>query len=174
MIDYLRKILAGQFEAALAMLHNCIVHCPAEHWEAKIASLSLRQVAYHTLFFTEYYLSPGEEAFSLRKLHERGGDERLSEASAGLSLEETLDFLRFCRAKALETFAGETEQSLQAPARFARRDFSRGELHLYSLRHIQHHTGQLSAAIRRLNPDVQNSPDLPWIGSGWRDANGKQ
>lgn len=27
---------------------------------------------------------------------------------------------------------------------------ARGELHLYNLRHVQHHTGQLSAYLRRI------------------------
>src|ERR687884_626066 len=60
MIEYVRTILTGQFEAALCMLNQCVRACPPEHWEGKIANNTFRQVAYHTLFYVELYLSPGE------------------------------------------------------------------------------------------------------------------
>jgi uncharacterized damage-inducible protein DinB len=68
----------------------------------------------------------------------------------------------------LETIAAETLQSLQAPSGFEWIKFSRGELHLYNIRHLQHHAGQLSACLRRLNPSLRDRNSLPWIGSGWR------
>ncbi len=167
MIDYLKAVLAGQFEAALAMLHDCIEACPPEHWEGMIASISFRQVAYHTLFFVDAYLSANEDAFTLRELHVRGGDEREPWPSVGLSKPDTLAYLKICRAKLAETLAGETQASLQGPSGFARRKFSRGELYIYNLRHVQHHTGQLSAYLRRLGAEFQSREMLPWIGSGW-------
>ena len=66
MIDYLREILRGQYGASLAMLTDCIATCDEKHWEGKIANGSFRYVAYHTLFFPDLYLTPGEEAFQLR------------------------------------------------------------------------------------------------------------
>ena len=56
----------------------------------------------------------------------------------------------------------ETEGSLGGPSGFARRAFSRLEMHLYNLRHIQHHTGQLSAFLRRAGVDTR------WVGAGRR------
>ena len=100
MIEYLRAILTGQFEASLCMLNQCVRKCPPEHWEGKIANDTFRQVAYHTLFFVDLYLSPGEETFELRELHHRGGDERSSTAaSAGLSRDETLSYVAICRQR---------------------------------------------------------------------------
>ncbi|HLJ12655.1 MAG TPA: DinB family protein [Planctomycetaceae bacterium] len=165
MIEYLKTILTGQFEAALCMLNDCVRKCPQEHWEGKIANDTFRQVAYHTLFFVDLYLSPGEAAFQLRDCHRRGGDERSStEVSSGLSREETLSYLAICRQKALETLASETPESLQRESGFSWLPFSRGELHLYNIRHVQHHTGQLSAYLRRL---VQDS-ERWWVKTGWR------
>jgi hypothetical protein len=87
---------------------------PEQHWEGKIANFTLQQVAYHTLFFVDLYLSPSETAFELRDLHRRGGDERLSTAAAGLPRDETFSYLAICRQKAVETLAAETMESLQA------------------------------------------------------------
>lgn len=38
MTEYFKQILTSQFEASLAMLNQCIEHCPQQHWEGKIAS----------------------------------------------------------------------------------------------------------------------------------------
>jgi hypothetical protein len=165
MIDYLKTILTGQFEAALCMLNDCIRKCPPEHWEGKIANDTFRQITYHTLFFVDLYLSPNEAAFTLRELHERGGDERSNtKASTGLTKEESLAYLAICREKALATLTAETPESLQRESGFSWIPFSRGELHLSNLRHVQHHTGQLSAYLRRIVEDGERW----WVKTGWR------
>jgi hypothetical protein len=169
MIEYVKTILTGQFEAALCMMDHCIRACPPEHWEGKIANGTFRWVAYHTLFWVDLYLSPGDEdAFVLRDFHHRGGDERENTASPGLSKDETLAYVPICRQKVLETLAAETAESLQGPCGFSCRKITRGELHVYNLRHVQHHTGQLSAYLRRVDPALSDPKALPWIGTGWR------
>lgn len=169
MIEYFKTIVTGQFEAALCMMHQCIRACPPEHWEGKIANGTFRWVAYHTLFWVDLYLSPGgEKDFELRDLHHRGGDERLPRAMPGLSKDETLVYAEICRRKMLDTLAAETAESLQAPCGISSRKLTRGELHLYNLRHVQHHAGQLSAYLRRVDPALSDRKALPWIGTGWR------
>ena len=165
MIEYFRQVLQGQYGASLAMLTDCIRACDEKHWEGKIASVSARVVAYHTLFFTDYYLSPGEDAFELRELHARGGDEREDAISPGLSRDECLAYAEICREKVGVALARETAESLRAPCGFGRRKYSRGELHVYNIRHIQHHTGSLGAYLRRVDPERITHDSLRWIGS---------
>ena len=100
----------------------------------------------------------------MRECHQRGGDERLPTVSAGLSKDETLAYLAVCRKMAVETLAAETESSLERVSGFPRQQFSRGELHVYSIRHVQHHTGQLSAFLRRIINDTGSW----WVKTGWR------
>jgi uncharacterized damage-inducible protein DinB len=150
------------------MMHHCIDACPPEHWEGKIANSTFRQVAYHTLFFVDLYLSPSEDSFQLRDLHQHGGDERGPTVSLGLSQPQTLSYLSICREKAIQTLTSETADSLQGPSGFSYRKFSRGELHIYNIRHIQHHTGQFSAFLRRVEPTLTDYKLLPWVGSGWK------
>jgi uncharacterized damage-inducible protein DinB len=167
MSEYIKQILKGQFEASLSMLKQCLAACPEEHWEGKIANGTFRWVAYHTLFFVDFYLSPNEKGFTLRELHERGGNELGPGVSTGLDKQETLAYLEICHQKLLTAIAAETEESLAGPSGFEYRNFTRGELHIYNIRHIQHHTGQLSAYLRRVDPQCQQQKSLPWIGSGW-------
>jgi len=168
MIEYVKQILAGQFEASLCMLNQCVQNCPPQHWEGKIANDTFRQVAYHTLFFTDLYLSPDEQAFELRDIHHRGGDERKPVPGAGLAKDETLSYLAIVRQKMIETLAHETREFLEGPCGFSWRRISRGELHIYNLRHVQHHTGQLSAYLRRIDEALKDPKALPWVGTGWR------
>jgi len=168
MIEFWRSIIAAQLEAALAMMRHCVEVCPSERWEDKIANHTFRQVAYHALFFTDCYLSANEQAFQLRDLHRWGGDEREPVVCTGLSQEQTLVYVALCRQQISASLASETRESLLGPSGFSRRCISRGELHLYNIRHLQHHTGQLSAYLRRVNRSFDDPGKLPWIGSGWK------
>jgi len=169
MTEYLETILTGQFEASLAMLNQCVRLCNPEHWEGLIAKATFRRIAYHTLFFVDLYLSPRDEAFELRSLHRRGGwTEPDGEAPrVGLPKDDTLGYVDICRAKMLETMAWETAASLEGPSGFSWLPISRGELHIYNIRHIQHHTGQMSAYLRRVDPVLKATNALDWVRTGW-------
>ena len=168
MIDYVKQILTGQYEASLAMLNACIEACPDEHWDGKIANGTFRWVAYHTLFFLDLYLSPSNEAFELRELHERGGDERQPIACPGLSKTDMLAYVQICRQKIADALSAESLETLQGPSGFSWYKITRGELHLCNIRHVQHHTGQLSAFLRRIDAACQDECALPWVKTGWR------
>lgn len=171
MVDFLKQILQNQYEAALCMFKDCVTACADDYWEGKIANLTFRQIAYHTLFFTDLYLSPNNEAFELRELHQRGGDERGPTLCAGLSTEETLEYVKICRQKIKESVEAETEETLRGPSGFSwRKGMTRGELHIYNIRHIQHHGGAMAAYLRRVDPALRDpkAQELRWVGQGWR------
>ena len=168
MIELYKQLVISQFEAALCMLNQCVAACRPEHWEGKIANSTFREVAYHTLFFTDYYLAT-EATFELRPLNERGGDERGKTVSQGLDQQDTLAYLAICRQQAIDVVRGETAESLAGPAGFTRRTCSRAELHVYNIRHVQHHVGQLSAYLRRVDESLRDWQALRWVGHGWRD-----
>ena len=166
MSNYLNQILSSQFEASLCMMHHCIKACPPKDWEGKIANATFRQVAYHTLFFVDLYLTESEEAFQLRELHRTGGDEREPGSCAALDKEATLAYLTICLEKLRTTLAGESEEPLRGPSGFSWCKFTRAEMHVYNLRHVQHHTGQLSSHLRRLVPGCRERSELRWVSTG--------
>jgi hypothetical protein len=168
MIDYVKQMLSGEFEAALSMLNACIEACPEQNWEDKIANGTFRWVTYHALFFLDLYLSPSEHEFKRRDFHIRGGDEREDRLCEGLGKQETLAYMPICRQKMLESIAAETPESLAGPSGFSWYPITRGEFHVNNIRHVQHHTGQLSAHLRRIGVAEANNRSLPWIGAGWR------
>lgn len=174
-------VLVSQFDAALAMLRDAIVLCPAAHWESPVAAYPVWMVAYHTLCFVDCYLSPSDEAFELRTtptpaaepgqpprapLHPRGRAELEEEFPSRLfTRDELLGYIDICREKLRTTLAAETPEILAGPSGFPRLRFSRAELHLYNLRHVQHHAGQLHAAVRRF---TAGAADPMWVGTGWK------
>ena len=68
--------------------------------------------------------------------------------------------MRHCRKKAADVIASETADSLRGDSGFDRRDFCRAELHVYNIRHIQHHSAQLILRLR-----TQAGVDIPWFAS---------
>ena len=69
-----------------------------------------------------------------------------------------------CRQKAADTVAAETAETLAGPSGFEWLKFTRAETHVYNIRHIQHHTGQLGAYLRRFDEAINPK----WVGSGWK------
>jgi len=172
MVEFVTKILAGQYEAALCMLNDCVTTCPPEQWDGKVGKYAFWHVAYHTLCFVDLYLCSDEKAFQLRADLHPGGWRELDDEDPSRRFEksELTLYLNICREKAVAALAAETAESLQGPSGHSRRDFSRAELHVYSIRHVQHHVGQLSAFLRRLGPAFQGLEALRWVGSGWREG----
>ena len=74
-------------------------------------------------------------------------------------------YLEHCRDKTRDVIATESADVLAARCGFPPKTFSRAELHVDNVRHIQHHAAQLSLRLR-----LDAAQDIPWIGSGWRDV----
>lgn len=169
------QALLPQFEAALAMFRDAVAKCPAALWEEPVARYPFWMVAYHTLCFVDCYLSPSDDRFEFRTtarnglapLHPLGRAELENEyPSRTFTQPELLEYISICREKLRSSLAAETAETLAGPSGFPRLKFSRAELHLYNLRHLMHHTGQLHAALRRVSG---GEIDPRWIGTGWRD-----
>jgi hypothetical protein len=170
MVEAYKKILAAQYEAVMFMLHECLEKCPAQCWDSPIGKYPFWQVAYHTLCITDGYLSPNEDAFETQpKFHPNGKAEIEDEyPSRRFEQAELLDYLNFCRQKAIKSVADETTESLAGPSGFPWYKVTRYEMHFVNLRHVQHHVGQLSACMRRTDASLQDPKAVRWSGSGWK------
>jgi hypothetical protein len=173
MLDTLKAVLTNQFDAALCTLNVCVERCPDAAWDGRVANMKFCQVAFHTLFFADYYLGPegDKDAFRAQPFHRdnpeifRDYEEFAPRAQVLLYDRPSIrQYVRHCRTKASEAIAAETAESLAAPAAFGRRAFSRAELYAYNTRHVQHHAAQLSLRLR-----LDHGVDVPWVGSGWRE-----
>ncbi len=172
MLDTTKTLIANQFEAAFCTLNTCVDRCPDGLWDAQVGNQPYCQVVFHTLFFADYYLGPDEKSFKDQSFHRDHkaffADYEQLEDREPVSLYKRAaikTYAEYCRKKASTVVASETAESLGEPAQFESRDFSRAELHIYTIRHIQHHAAQLSLRLR-----LDAKQNIPWIGSGWRDV----
>src|SRR4030095_3515777 len=59
----LQAMLKRQYHASLVMLLEAIDACPAALWTSEAYANATWQIAYHALFYTDFYLQPSETTF---------------------------------------------------------------------------------------------------------------
>lgn len=158
-------IVRSQFAAALTMLDGALAACPDEHWHTPIGIYPFWHVAYHTLCFVDCYLAPSNDAFIAlvqSRANQPFNPQPLGMAeldnefpSRTFTRAELIQYASYCRETMERVIAAETDATLDAHSGFHWLNFSRAELHIYNLRHLQHHTGQLTAALRRVGVETR-------------------
>lgn len=155
-----KAITWRQFGAAIDMLDNAIAACPDRVWGDRVGWHEFWYLAYHTIFFLDYYLSDPTKSFvppapfTLSELDPAGLlPERV------YAKEELRNYLGHGRRKCRETIAALTDDAMSRPCGFERRDLSVAELLLYVMRHVQHHAAQLNLILRQT---IDSAP--AWIG----------
>jgi hypothetical protein len=168
MTEVFKSTVANQMRAALAMLADAIEQCPDGAWDRPVANLKFCQAAFHVLFYTDLYLEPSiakfrEQSFHIEHAEFFAGYEELEPRAPARTYDKSslLRYLEHCREKIGRSLAKETAESLAGPSGFDRLTFSRAELYLYNLRHLQHHAAQLMLRLR-----LDYDSDFRWVRSG--------
>jgi hypothetical protein len=158
----LSQAMSEQYGAALMMLENIITSCQTELWEDAKRDPVISQVVYHTLFFTDLYLSKNND--ERENFQGKLGEDYLGERTDGMewdkvySKKELLDYLGDIRQKVNTRFTNLTLEELQDESLFHWHGSSVLSSLLYNLRHIMLHVGALHV---RLNL-VAKEP-LKWV-----------
>jgi DinB superfamily len=162
----IHDVLRSQYRAALEMLFEAITKCPESLWLATEYPNKFWHVAYHALFFTHLYLQTSEAEFRRWAKH-RPNYQFLGsipwppydrpKIEAPYSKAEILEYHGVC--------GGEIEERVRTldfdlPSGFSWLRFSKLELHIYSIRHLQHHAGQLTDRLR-----TANGIGVAWVGT---------
>jgi len=165
MSESLQQILWNQFGGALQMLENAIVACPAEVWGAERQPQAFWYMAYHTLFWTDYYASESTEGFrppepfTLDELDPAGVlPERV------YAKDELLDYLEFAREKSRALIRSLTPEKAQQRLVNEYKKVSLLELVIYNTRHVQHHAAQLNLILRQRTDSTPGWVSLPEQG----------
>lgn len=144
-----------QFGAAIDMLANAIDACPDEVWGDGSRQPEFWYVTYHTLFWLDLYLSGNIREFrppAPFTLSELDPDGLMPERV--YTRGEMRAYLRHCRERCRASIAAMTDERAVAPVRCHWGEMAYGELLLYNLRHVQHHTGQLNLMLRQTVSDA--------------------
>jgi len=144
-INY-RTIVWNQYGAAIDMLEDAIRLCPDHLWTASLwkdtEDVQYGQfwfIAYHSLFWTDLYLTGSSEGFAPPPPFIRG---RLPDQP--YTREQIHAYLGECRKKCQSTIQALTDEKAQQRCVFKWMEPSFLELQLYAMRHVQEHAAQLS------------------------------
>jgi hypothetical protein len=180
------RIVGRQYRAAIRMLRHAIEACPDELWDRRDDEAPPWAHALHVIFYTRLYLldglgSPLGEGNATEAMRIVGlplkdfSESELSRIAQTMGMEGITR--RDCRPprvptkaellervdKTLATLAAAMEQvaagAADAPNPMPWMTGTRGELLLYNLRHVQHHTGRLHSMLGRRGVHVD------WVGS---------
>jgi hypothetical protein len=146
-----KLVIQSQYLAALEMLKQVIVKCPAALWNAPGDKDKFWNKAYHALFYAHLYLQETEKHFQLwEKHHDPNTGEPFTQA-------EVLEYLALVERQVRERVPA---LNLDVESGFYWLPFSKLELQLYNIRHIQQHTGEL---YERLG--TRENIELDWVGT---------
>lgn len=165
MSESLQQILWNQLGGALQMLENAIVACPAEVWGTERRPHEFWYLAYHTLFWTDYYASESTDGFrppqpfTLDELDPVG-----VLAARVYSKDELLGYLEFAREKNRALIQSLTSEKAQQRFVNEYKKFSLLELVIYNTRHVQHHAAQLNLLLRQRTDSTPGWASLPQQG----------
>jgi hypothetical protein len=149
----MKNEIISQYKASIKMLMDTIIQCPEATWYNNDSASPYWRLVYHAIYFTALYLSQNPDRYLPWHGHQDGYEnlgsltrdkkpiivERIYTKEEMLEYTESL--LTQCKNSVMETEPDEQSGFYWLP-------MSRMEVHLYNIRHIQHHTGQL---IERLH-----------------------
>jgi len=156
MFNLLKESLQKQFGASIYMLERAITLSP----ESLLAdNKRFYYIIYHTLIFLDYYLTLPPEDFKTPisftiKEPEDIPPEALDDVVPDrfYTKKELLNYLKSIRKKCTQLIEGITEEKLAERWVEENTDgnmnYSRLEILLYNMRHVQHHTAQLNLTLR--------------------------
>ena len=120
---------------------------------------------HHSLFYTALYLSSENEPvlwekckWNYQEMTKEEWEPDFDPVTCAYSKAELLDFIAWLRTRLHSCFE---DASAELPSTFSWISLSRLELHIYNLRHLQHHTGQLSERIKMFT-----GFGTGWVGKG--------
>lgn len=151
----LKESLWRQFGGSIDMLKNAIDLCPEELLSKK---RKVFYIIYHVLVFLDYYLTLPPEKFTPPLSYTLKETDKPDEAIDDVipdrfySKAELLHYLDTSRMKCKNLIMGLNDETLDA--RFIEdepngKNYSRFEILLYNMRHVQHHAAQLNFILRQ-------------------------
>ena len=165
-----QTLINRQFAAAIQMIRAAIESCPDELWDDRGNGTPFWHLAYHALFYVDFYLSDDEKTFRAMDFHEDTaqylpGDYReyggiVTTPEKAFHKDQLLGYADHCLRKCGETFEKLSDERALERCGFWWYELNVGEFLLNNLRHAQHHAGQLALLLRR-----RAGIGIDWLGT---------
>ncbi|MFX0181743.1 MAG: DinB family protein [Candidatus Hodarchaeota archaeon] len=156
--EIVSKALHEQYGAAIKMLENVLTSCPAEVWDERTSGPPFWQVAYHAMWYLDWYLGGSKEEHEAFIPNFEGEPfENMDKlAKETLTREQLLNYLFDIKGKADQRIGQITIEALIQPPVFEWHGNSVLSSMLYNLRHVMLHIGALNFRILREGIKLEN------------------
>ncbi|MFX1326157.1 MAG: DinB family protein [Promethearchaeota archaeon] len=152
--------LNEQYGAAIAMLQQNLKKCPKEIWDDRTEGPPFWHVAYHAMWFLDWYLSDSKsarESFKSRFGENNSHFENLEKTpETTLTSDQLLDYLSDIKEKTRKRFENISLDELQQPSIFEWHGINVLSSLLYNLRHLMLHIGALNLRLHRKGVKLDN------------------
>ncbi|MES2108376.1 MAG: hypothetical protein V4577_06510 [Bacteroidota bacterium] len=160
----MKAAFISQYRAGLKMLAETIEKCPDDLWEGNNYGAAYWRIVYHALFYTAFYLSESVDTFipwekhlpDYNQLGTVNHENKPVVIATTYTKAGLLSYAQFI-SENLEEAVNRTNEGDESGFPWIPMD--KFELHLYNIRHLQHHIGQL---IERLHHNGISG--INWVG----------
>jgi len=158
------KTIEQQFLASLSMLRGVVDLCPDALWFDNKQRHSVWHIAYHATFYADLYTCINHKAFRHKEFHIDGCHSLDFKNSKGEILVEATGYPKpivVDYIKSLEISIGDRigQAKLEDESGFPWIPMNKLGLHIYNIRHIQHHMAQLNERVVAVN-----GCGVGWVG----------
>ena len=160
----MKAAFISQYRAGLKMLANAIEKCPDDLWDNQAYGNSYWRIAYHALFYTAFYLSENSGSFDpwgkhSVNYHVLGAADDNGNVIIIDHVYSKEELLAYAQAISDEVDEAVNITNGGDESGFDWIPMDKFELHLYNIRHSQHHTGQLTERLHQ-----NGITGIDWVG----------
>ena len=146
-----------QYGAAINMLESVINNCPEEIWDDRTSDPPFWQVAYHTMYFLDWYLARSKEERETFKSKYNAAYRNLDTLPRDtINRDQLLPYLFDIKGKAKRRFETLTLDELNQPSIFEWHGTSVLSSLFYNIRHVMLHIGALNSRLLRKGVKLDN------------------
>ena len=151
-----------QYGAAIAMLKKNLKSCTIEVWDDRTGGPPFWHVAYHVMWYFDWYLSDSKEAReSFKSKFGEDPSQYLNKPSEiTLTNAQLLDYLSDIKQKTKNRFENITSDELHQASVFEWHGSSVLSSLIYNLRHLMLHVGALNLRLHNKGVKLEN-----WVSS---------
>ncbi len=160
----IKEVIKSQYRASLEMLKRAVERCPESLWADPEPKNKFWHIAFHVLFYTHFYLQDNEESFTPWAKHRATYQFLSAEEPPNIEpkigepyrKDEILEYVEFCKQEVEKRVPG---LDLDGESGFPWKPYNKLNLQIESIRHIQHHAGQLIERLRN-----RHGIGVEWVG----------
>jgi len=142
-------ICRTNYKAIFKMLDEIINLCPDELWNVRTDEPPFWQQLYHTIFYTDFYISEAMWTFKSPTFVEDKANDLEYVASEAPSREQMQDYLEEAKKNCMSALEKMTSEQLEGENPFHWTGPTPAHRLVYNIRHTQHHVGWLNSMLAR-------------------------